>query len=54
MRLLFDQNRGAPPTVIWCRLGNCTTTQVEHALRRASDQIAAFEQDGSVALLELF
>ena len=25
---------GAPPQVIWARLGNCTTTDIEHVLRR--------------------
>jgi predicted nuclease of predicted toxin-antitoxin system len=25
---------GAPPKMVWVRLGNCTTTDIEHALRR--------------------
>jgi len=45
--------RGFPPKVIWLRLGNCTTTDVERTLRGAHAQIAAFENDPTAGLLEL-
>src|ERR1043165_9792903 len=34
--------RGAPPKAIWIRLGNCTTAEVETAIRRDVDEIRAF------------
>lgn len=44
---------GHPPKVIWLRLGNCTTNDVEQTLRRASVQTAAFAMDTTVGVLEL-
>lgn len=44
---------GAPPKVIWIRLGNCTTRDIETVLRRHAAAIAAFEQDVSQAMLVL-
>lgn len=40
---------GHPPKVIWVRLGNCSTSDVERLLRRNEDIIKAFntDQDGS-------
>ena len=46
--------RGFPPKVIWIRIGNCTTAQVEKLLRANHDAIAAFAQDQVVGLLSLF
>ncbi len=43
--------RGAPPKAIWIRLGNCTTDEVEMAIRRDMDVIGAFEEDSEIALL---
>lgn len=37
--------RGFPPKVLWLRLGNCTTIDIEQALRRAHAQITAFATD---------
>lgn len=34
--------RGAPPKLIWLRLGNCTTSEVEALVRSARDLIDAF------------
>jgi predicted nuclease of predicted toxin-antitoxin system len=45
--------RGFPPKVIWIRIGNCTTAEVEKLLRSNHDSIAAFEQDQVVGLLSL-
>lgn len=44
---------GNPPKVVWVRLGNCTTTDVENLLRLEFDVIKMFYKDDSVSLLEL-
>jgi len=44
---------GNPPKVIWLRLGNCSTRQVENLLRQHYSAIARFHQDESVSLLAL-
>ena len=41
-----------PPKIIWIRLGNCSTTDVEHLLRSAHEAIRAFiEEDEETCLL---
>jgi predicted nuclease of predicted toxin-antitoxin system len=45
--------RGHPPKVIWVRLGNCSTKDIERLLRGAADRIAMFERDADAALLVL-
>jgi predicted nuclease of predicted toxin-antitoxin system len=45
--------RGSPPKVIWLRLGNCTTSDIEQTLRRAHAEIAAFLTDPTLSILEL-
>jgi len=42
-----------PPKVIWIRLGNCTTGQIEHLLREHVDAIRRFAEDPSTAFLAL-
>lgn len=44
---------GNPPKVIWLRLGNCSTMQVESLLRRDFDTIKIFYQDKYLSLLAL-
>lgn len=44
---------GIPPKVIWLRLGNCSTRQVEELLRRDFDVIKLFYKDDTVSLLAL-
>ncbi|MBC8141274.1 MAG: DUF5615 family PIN-like protein [Armatimonadetes bacterium] len=44
---------GFPPKVIWLRLGNCTTTQIETLLRESADAVASFVGDASVGILQL-
>ena len=44
---------GPPPKVIWLRLGNCSTEDVERVLRAHAADIVAFEQDHDAALLIL-
>ena len=44
---------GHPPKVIWVRLGNCTTAQVETAIRRHASDIATFAADAAAAFLAI-
>jgi predicted nuclease of predicted toxin-antitoxin system len=44
---------GNPPEVIWLRLGNCSTLQVENLLRREFSAIKLFYEDESLLLLAL-
>lgn len=44
---------GAPPKVIWVRLGNATTDQIEAALRHHVNDVAAFHADAHAAFLVL-
>lgn len=45
--------RGLPPKVIWIRLGNCSTRQVEQLLRKDAQVIRLFCSDDDVSLLAL-
>ncbi len=44
---------GKPPKVIWLRLGNCSTSQVENLLRQNFDAIKLFYEDENLSLLAL-
>jgi len=44
---------GSPPKVIWIRIGNCTTSEIEQLVRRHSVSIHTFEQDESQSMLIL-
>jgi predicted nuclease of predicted toxin-antitoxin system len=44
---------GNPPKVIWLRLGNCSTLQVESLLRREFSTIKLFYEDEKSSLLAL-
>jgi predicted nuclease of predicted toxin-antitoxin system len=44
--------RGAPPKVVWIRLGNCSTEEVAELLRQRRRDIEAFEA-GASSVLEL-
>jgi predicted nuclease of predicted toxin-antitoxin system len=44
---------GSPPKVIWLRLGNCSTSQVENLLRREFNMIKLFYEDERSSLLAL-
>jgi predicted nuclease of predicted toxin-antitoxin system len=46
--------RGAPPKVIWLRMGNCTTIAVERTLRANIDAIMTLARDPYQVVLELF
>lgn len=42
-----------PPKIIWIRLGNCSTLDVERSLRSARETIRAFIQDAEETCLLL-
>lgn len=44
---------GAPPKVVWLRVGNCTVSEMVVLLRHAHAAISAFVQDPDAALLTL-
>lgn len=45
--------QGAPPKVIWLRLGNCTTDEVAELLRRHAIDIGQFDGQAEITVLEL-
>lgn len=45
--------RGHPPKVIWLRLGNCTTRQVEGSIRANDPAVQAFANDPTSGVLEI-
>jgi len=42
---------GAPPKVVWVRLGNCTTADIEQALRRHHTDLLNFDANEEGAFL---
>ena len=42
---------GSPPKVVWLRLGNCTTAEIERTLRNCRDEFVQFSADGEGAFL---
>src|SRR4051812_31128752 len=45
--------RGFPPRVVWLKIGNCSTADIEHLLRRSHATISAFEAESTTGLLTL-
>ena len=45
---------GHPPKIVWIRLGNCTTSDIESAIRRNHERIEAFNKDKDLGVLALF
>ncbi len=45
---------GFPPKVIWIRLGNCSTKEIESLLRKNYEIILNFSQDQSTGIIALF
>ena len=45
---------GHPPKVIWLRLGNCTTSEIEATLRLRTAEIERFGGDSRLGVLALF
>ncbi len=44
---------GSPPKLIWVRLGNCTTSDIEQAIHGGHDTIMAFLEDETASFLTL-
>lgn len=44
---------GAPPKVIWIRLGNCSTSEIEELIRDNSTSVLTFESDPDAAFLTI-
>jgi predicted nuclease of predicted toxin-antitoxin system len=44
---------GYPPKVVWLRLGNCSTSDVERVLRNNFEAIRDFYEDESASFLSL-
>ena len=49
----FSTLLGFPPKVIWIRLGNCTTSQIENLLRSHYDAIQTLNESDSLGILSL-
>ncbi len=45
--------RGFPPKVIWLRVGNCSTQQIETLVRKSHSEISAFGQHATESCLIL-
>jgi predicted nuclease of predicted toxin-antitoxin system len=45
--------QGPPPKVVWLRMGNCTTAQLELVVRSSLEKIDAFIADPTIGLLTL-
>jgi predicted nuclease of predicted toxin-antitoxin system len=45
--------RGAPPKVVWIRLGNCATADIIGLLRERAEDVRRFEVQAEVTFLEL-
>jgi predicted nuclease of predicted toxin-antitoxin system len=44
---------GPPPKVVWLRIGNCTTDEIEEVIRSNRDQLRTFAADAEAAFLAL-
>lgn len=45
--------RGHPPKVLWLRVGNCSTQDLERLIRDRAPEVAAFAEDEGLAILML-
>ena len=45
--------QGHPPKVVWIRLGNCSTVQIETLLHEVQEDLLAFDQDEQGAVIAL-
>jgi predicted nuclease of predicted toxin-antitoxin system len=43
--------RGSPPKVVWLRVGNCPTSQIQSLLERARTALEAFLDSGDTVLI---
>jgi predicted nuclease of predicted toxin-antitoxin system len=44
---------GSPPKVVWLRIGNCTTDQIEQVIRSRHDELQTFAADPEATPLAL-
>ena len=44
---------GHPPKVIWVRLGNCSTSEIEAALRAQYERIESFNADENLGVIAI-
>jgi predicted nuclease of predicted toxin-antitoxin system len=44
---------GAPPKVVWLRVGNCSTSRIEKLIRQYSAELHTFEANAAESLLIL-
>ncbi|MGL5940653.1 MAG: DUF5615 family PIN-like protein [Waterburya sp.] len=45
--------RGFPPKVIWIRIGNCTTNEIESLIKSHTEEIENFYQESKLGILIL-
>lgn len=45
--------RGPPPKAVWVRLGNCSTEEIEQAIRAGAGRIEAFGEEEETSFLVL-
>jgi predicted nuclease of predicted toxin-antitoxin system len=50
---LAQEARRPSPKVVWLRLGNCTTSEIEETLRARQEAVAALESDPEAKVLAL-
>jgi predicted nuclease of predicted toxin-antitoxin system len=43
--------RGSPPKLIWLRVGNCSTSQIQNLLERARVTLEAFAESNDTAVI---
>jgi predicted nuclease of predicted toxin-antitoxin system len=43
--------RGSPPRVVWLRIGNCSTSQIQDLLERAKAGLEAFAESGDTVFI---
>ena len=49
----LSQVKGFPPHVVWIRLGNCSTGEVLHLLKRNASAIAEIIKNGDAGIIQL-
>ncbi len=49
----FSLVKGFPPKIIWIRIGNCTTNDVELLFRSNTEEIEKFNSEANLGILIL-
>lgn len=50
----ISMQKGFPPKVLWLRIANCTTDEIEQLLRARHNVISSFAEDAETGVLSLF